>query len=102
MPAWSRRSVLRQRSWSYGDSTEDEGQRLFSVQGEVVEAIKGEFDGTVQFTVAQAVPPLTPPASGEFIVGLERGGHGALYFSNETVRWIPATPNFLAAAREAR
>ena len=75
------------------------GYIRFRVHATVLESFRGPAPGPIVFYVTQEQP--SRPPRGEFIVSLDRGDDGTLYFADDSAWWIEATPALLAAARNA-
>jgi hypothetical protein len=75
------------------------GYVRFRVDATVLESFRGPAPGPIVFFVTQEQP--SRPPRGEFIVSLDRGDDGTLYFADDSAWWVAATPRLLAAARKA-
>lgn len=64
----------------------------------VIEGFKGVGPGRITFVVAQEQPS-DPPRNGQFIVSLSRDKDGRLIFADDSVLWVAASPDLLAAVR---
>ena len=77
------------------------GYRRFKVRATVIEGFKGIKPGKIEFLVTQEQPSF-PPRNGHYIVSLNRDKSGHLLFADESVLWVAASPDLLAAARTGR
>jgi ketosteroid isomerase-like protein len=75
------------------------GYIRFRVDATVLESFRGSAPGPIAFFVTQEQP--SEPPRGQFIVSLDRGDDGTLYFADDSAWWVAATPALLAAARKA-
>lgn len=74
------------------------GYKRFKMTATVIEGFKGVKHGRIEFIVTQEQPS-DPPRRGEFIVSLDRDQDGRLVFADDSVLWVTATQELLAAAR---
>ena len=77
------------------------GYKRFKVSATVIEGFMGAKPGKIEFIVTQEQPS-APPRNGQFIVSLNRGKDGHLVFADDSVLWVAARPDLLAAARTGR
>ncbi|WP_369980747.1 hypothetical protein [Xanthomonas bundabergensis] len=74
------------------------GYKTFEVTATVIEGFKGVGPGEITFAVTQEQPS-DPPREGQFIVSLNRDKDDRLFFADDSVLWVVASPDLLAAAR---
>lgn len=74
------------------------GYKTFEVMATVIEGFKGVGQGKITFLVVQEQPS-DPPRNGQFIVSLNRDKDGRLVFADDSVLWVAASPDLLAAVR---
>ncbi len=77
------------------------GYRSFKITARVIEGFKNAAPGPVEFYVTQEQPS-EPPQFGEYIVSLDQDENGQLFFADDSVFWVDATPELLRSARNAR